>query len=70
LHYGARECRGLFRSEVLDKYFRLHLERKANLGYHLWGLLILFLWMKKWGIQVASSGAPKVLIQASAGAAT
>jgi asparagine synthase (glutamine-hydrolysing) len=70
LHYGARECRGLFRSEVLDKYFRLHLERKANLGYHLWGLLILFLWMKKWGIQVASSGAPKVLLQASAGAAT
>jgi asparagine synthase (glutamine-hydrolysing) len=70
LHYGARECEGLFRSEVLDKCFRLHLERKVNLGYHLWGLLILFLWMKKWGIQVASSGAPKVLIQASAGAAT
>lgn len=68
LQYGARECGGLFRSEVLDKCFRLHLERKANLGYHLWGLLILFLWMKKWGIQAASSGAPKVLI--SAGTAT
>ena len=25
---------------------QLHLERRANLGYHLWGLMILFLWMK------------------------
>jgi asparagine synthase (glutamine-hydrolysing) len=69
LHYGASECGSLFRSEVLDKHVRLHLERKANLGYHLWGLLILFLWMKKWGIQVGSPEAPKVLLQASAGAA-
>jgi asparagine synthase (glutamine-hydrolysing) len=44
------------------------LERKANVGYHLWGLMILFLWMKKWEIQAGSSEAPKVLIQASAGA--
>jgi asparagine synthase (glutamine-hydrolysing) len=69
LHYGASECGGLFRSEVLDKHVRLHLERKANLGYHLWGLLILFLWMKKWEIQVGSSEAPKALVQASAGVA-
>jgi len=27
-----------------------HLERRANLGYHLWGLLILFLWMRRWRI--------------------
>ncbi|HEX4542774.1 MAG TPA: asparagine synthase (glutamine-hydrolyzing) [Candidatus Acidoferrum sp.] len=69
LHYGASECGSLFRSEVLDKHLRLHLERKANLGYHLWGLLILFLWMKKWGIQIGPSEAPKVLLQASAGVA-
>ena len=30
-----------------------HLERRANLGYHLWGLLVLFLWMKRWRIQTA-----------------
>jgi asparagine synthase (glutamine-hydrolysing) len=36
--------------DVLDR----HLERRANLGYHLWGLLILFLWMKRWGIQAPS----------------
>ncbi len=28
------------------------MDRRANLGYHLWGLMILFLWMKKWRIQV------------------
>jgi asparagine synthase (glutamine-hydrolysing) len=27
-----------------------HLTRQANYGYHLWGLLILFLWMKRWKI--------------------
>ena len=27
------------------------MERRANLGYHLWGLMILFLWMKHWNIQ-------------------
>ncbi len=30
---------------------RAHLDRRANLGYHLWGLLVLFLWMRRWGIQ-------------------
>ena len=31
-----------------------HLERRANLGYHLWGLLVLFLWMKRWTVQPPS----------------
>src|SRR5271169_3186329 len=30
-----------------------HLERKANLGYHLWGLLVLFIWMERWNIETA-----------------
>jgi asparagine synthase (glutamine-hydrolysing) len=70
LHYGAAECGELFRTGVIDTYLRLHLERKANVGYHLWGLLVLFLWMKKWRIQAASSATPKILLQARAGAST
>ncbi len=70
LHYGAAECGEIFRTDVIDTYLRLHLERKANVGYHLWGLLVLFLWMKKWRIQAASSAAPKILLQARAGAST
>ena len=48
---GAANHGNLFRPAVLQRYVKLHLDRSANLGYHLWGLLILFLWMKKWRIQ-------------------
>jgi asparagine synthase (glutamine-hydrolysing) len=70
LQYGASECGELFRTDVIDTFLRLHLERKANVGYHLWGLLILFLWMKKWRILAASSATPKTLLHARAGAFT
>jgi len=42
---------GLFRRDVLEGCVRQHLERRANLGYHLWGLMLLLLWMKRWRIQ-------------------
>jgi len=41
---------GLFRPETIQKWIRDHLEGRINIGFHLWGLLILFLWMKKWEI--------------------
>jgi asparagine synthase (glutamine-hydrolysing) len=41
----------LFSWPAIEELLNRHLDRRANLGYHLWGLLILFLWMKKWGIQ-------------------
>jgi asparagine synthase (glutamine-hydrolysing) len=68
LRYGAVECGDLFRSEVIDAFLQRHLEKKANVGYHLWGLMVLFLWMKKWGIQAASSETPRTLAQARVGA--
>ena len=40
-----------FRIPQIEACVQAHLERRANLGYHLWGLMILFLWMKKWQIQ-------------------
>lgn len=70
LHYGASGYGNVFRSDVVDRFLRLHLERKANVGYHLWGLLILFLWMKKWRIQAAFSETPRVSLQAKAGVST
>jgi asparagine synthase (glutamine-hydrolysing) len=69
LQFGASEYREVFQPDVVDNLVRLHLQRRANLGYHLWGLLILFLWMKKWRIQTASE-TPKILLQAKAGAST
>lgn len=51
---GASEHHDLFQSNVLESYVSRHLERRANLGYHLWGLMLLFLWMKKWRIQASA----------------
>ena len=42
---------GIFRWDAIDQVLQSHLQRRANLGYHLWGLLILFLWMRRWKIQ-------------------
>jgi asparagine synthase (glutamine-hydrolysing) len=45
----------LFRFETIRNYMQLHLNKRINVGYHLWGLMILFLWMKRWNIQSAPS---------------
>jgi asparagine synthase (glutamine-hydrolysing) len=45
---------GLFRPQAIERLKKEHLERRANFGYHLWGLTILFLWIKHWNIQTSS----------------
>jgi asparagine synthase (glutamine-hydrolysing) len=55
---GGLNHSGLFRRSGVDDYVRQHLERRANLGYHLWGLMILFLWMRRWRIQTAPDSSP------------
>jgi asparagine synthase (glutamine-hydrolysing) len=45
----------LFRFDAIRTYMQQHLNRRINIGYHLWGLVILFLWMKRWNIQSAPS---------------
>jgi asparagine synthase (glutamine-hydrolysing) len=48
---GLAEHSAVFRPAAIREWLRLHLERRVNAGYHLWGLMLLFLWMKKWRIQ-------------------
>ena len=55
LDAAATEYSDLFSFPVLRRYLELHLDRKLNIGYHLWGLMILLLWMKKWNIETTSS---------------
>jgi asparagine synthase (glutamine-hydrolysing) len=57
LNTGIADHPGLFNSKVVQSLLQAHMDRRANLGYHLWGLLILFLWMKEWRIQAAPSPA-------------
>jgi asparagine synthase (glutamine-hydrolysing) len=54
LSEGTVRESGIFRWEAVNGVLQSHLERRANFGYHLWGLLILFLWMKRWKIQPPS----------------
>jgi asparagine synthase (glutamine-hydrolysing) len=58
VEFARAEHAGLFRMARIDALVEAHLERRANLGYHLWGLVILFLWMKQWRIQTAPLAEP------------
>jgi asparagine synthase (glutamine-hydrolysing) len=49
---GVSEYGEIFRAGAVQDLLSAHMEKRANLGYHLWGLMILFLWMKKWKIQL------------------
>lgn len=55
LEQGIAEYGSMFRPLAVRSFLTAHLERRANLGFQLWGLMILFLWMKKWRIQLPSS---------------
>jgi len=50
----AVRASGLFNWNVMEQLLADHLERKANLGYHLWGLMVLLLWMKQWNVALGS----------------
>ena len=67
---SASDYASLFRRDVIETYVRRHLERQINVGYHLWGLMVLFLWMKKWGIQVAASPEANVWVPEKTGTYT
>lgn len=62
LNRRAVEESNLFEWNFVELLIRNHLNRRANLGYHLWGLLTLFLWMKRWGIQAGPAEEPQTSI--------
>jgi asparagine synthase (glutamine-hydrolysing) len=70
LKEGLSEHADLFRADTIESYLQLHLEKRANLGYHLWGLMILFLWMKQWQIQSTPVSARRLPALVAAGAGT
>src|SRR5258708_15170202 len=70
LREGISEYGHLFHGEAVENFLTRHLERKANVGYHLWGLMILFQWMKRWQIQATSSSTAQAFLQVKAGSYT
>jgi asparagine synthase (glutamine-hydrolysing) len=53
--YGIREYGAFFHQERISQLMHRHFHKEINIGYHLWGLLILFLWMKKWQVQLPAA---------------
>ncbi len=51
LAFASAEHSDFFHLPKIEALVEAHLERRANLGYHLWGLMILFLWMQRWRVQ-------------------
>ena len=64
LRNGLSDHPEIFNADAVENYLRDHLEKRINVGYHLWGLMILFLWMKKWRIQAPASSAAHLLAPA------
>ncbi len=60
---------GLFSPRAVGAIMDRHLRREENLGYHLWGLLTLHLWMKRWKVEAldADQMSPRVGLAARAG---
>jgi asparagine synthase (glutamine-hydrolysing) len=48
----AVEATGIFDAGAVGALIRDHMERRINVGYQLWGLLTLFLWIRRWGIEI------------------
>ncbi len=48
----AVRATGIFDAQAIESLVRDHMERRVNAGYHLWGLLTLFLWMRKWKVEI------------------
>jgi asparagine synthase (glutamine-hydrolysing) len=49
------DATGIFDARAIHSLIRDHMERRINVGYHLWGLLTLFLWMKRWKVETLPS---------------
>ena len=60
----ALAATGVFDAEAVGRLIGDHLGRRVNAGYHLWGLLTLFLWMRRWGIESGAAMQPSAKMSA------
>jgi asparagine synthase (glutamine-hydrolysing) len=64
LDSSEAEYSDIFRFDAIRDLVRLHMSREISIGYHLWGLMTLFLWMKRWKISSAPQGQLKTQMSA------
>jgi asparagine synthase (glutamine-hydrolysing) len=63
LDFAESEYSDLFRFDTIRNLTKLHMNKSISVGYHLWGLMIVFLWMKQW--KVSSAPSPQLRTQMS-----
>jgi asparagine synthase (glutamine-hydrolysing) len=68
LNQTAIEESGLFDWPAVKAIIETHQSRQANWGYHLWGLLTLMLWMKRWKIETPAMGPQRLPVYEGANA--
>ena len=59
LECAEAEHAELFSFPMIRNLVKQHMDRSINIGYHLWGLMTLFLWMARWNISSAPSRSSK-----------
>jgi asparagine synthase (glutamine-hydrolysing) len=59
--WAQSEHADLFRFDRIWNLTERHMNRSINVGYHLWGLMTLFLWMRRWKISSTPSRLAKSL---------
>ena len=55
LRFGFSEYGDFFNRAGIEQLNARHQARKTNAGYHLWGLLMLLLWMKEWHVRIPAT---------------
>jgi len=68
LQRDAIEATGIFDADAIHALVLDLMERRINAGYHLWGLLTLFLWIKRWKVEAlppAEAAQPPVRVFAT-----
>ena len=53
--FGFSEYGDFFNRAGIEQLNARHQARKTNAGYHLWGLLMLLLWMKEWHVRIPAT---------------
>ena len=60
MDWAGREHGEFFAQSRIRELADAHLSRKVNAGYQLWGLTILFLWMRRWRVQSTALCEPRL----------
>jgi asparagine synthase (glutamine-hydrolysing) len=63
---NEESVRGVFHWPAVQSLLEQHQARKANWGYHLWGLLTLTMWMKRWNVGLPDMCTPALSVHESA----